>query len=223
MLALVRFSIALAAVLALTPALAAEMRTYRFAPDGSLPYNLSLGESGGPVIGLAADVNGTFKVLLDLAAGKGTLVELNDQLVNVHERMMTESGFVLTAAPSIQGERIIPSWLPTYQPPLEGTLTMEGDELVLSFNGQKPAPNGMGFATITSFVIRMSGENATFSMDVPVFDAYPTVTNAAAVLVPEPQAMALAALGGAFGAGLAVRRRYRAGGNDVIADSRKFA
>ncbi len=48
-------------------------------------------------------------------------------------------------------------------------------------------------------------------MVVPVIDVYGTVTNAAAVLVPEPQAMALAALAGAFGAGVAVRRCRRAG------------
>jgi hypothetical protein len=48
-------------------------------------------------------------------------------------------------------------------------------------------------------------------MDVPVIDVYGTATNPAAVLVPESQAMALAALAGAFGAGVAVRRRCRAG------------
>ena len=211
MLALARLSIVIAAAFALAPARAAEMRTYQFTPDGSLSYNLSLGESGGPVIGLAADVSGRFQVWLDLAAGKGTLVELNDQLVNMHERMLTESGFVLTAAPSIQGEGIIPAWLPTYQPPLEGTLATEGDELVLSFNGQQPTADGMGFVLITSFEIRMSGNSAIFSMDVPVIDAYPTVTNAPALLVPEPQAMGLGALAGTFGAGLAFRRRCRTG------------
>lgn len=43
-------------------------------------------------------------------------------------------------------------------------------------------------------------------MDVPVIDVYGTVRNAAAVLVREPQPMALAALAGAFGAGVSVRR-----------------
>jgi hypothetical protein len=211
MLALTRFSIALAAVLALTPVRASEMRTYQFKPDGSLPYKISFGETAGPVFGLRADVDGMFKVLLDLAAGKGTLVELNDQLVNMHERKRTESGMVLTAAPSRQGERIIPTWLPSYQPPWEGTLTTEGSELVLSFDGVKPMPDGMGFALLAPFVIRMSGGHAAFSMEMPVNDAYGTVTNALAVLVPEPSTVALAALAGTFGAGVAVRRRCRAG------------
>jgi hypothetical protein len=68
----------------------------------------------------------------------------------------------------------------------------------------------MGFATITSFVIRMSGESATFSMDVPVFDAYPTVTNAAAALVPEPGTWRLAVVG-TCGASLVRRRRVENG------------
>jgi len=61
---------------------AAELRTYKFVADGSLPYSASCGECGPPHLGARSDLSGTFTVSLDSSASKGKLLTLNDQLVN---------------------------------------------------------------------------------------------------------------------------------------------
>ncbi len=176
----------LAIHLAVAPA-RAETRTYRFVPDGSLPYAASCGECGLPYLGAKSDIAGTFTVTFDQQAGTGSLVALDDQLVNFFDLIWTPTGSELQPPDQPPTGGVIPSYFPDLHPPLEGSLVVDGDVLRLTGDGSRQTPQGtlIGWPT---YVISMTGDQATFSMDVPILDYAITVTNAAAVLVPEPAA-----------------------------------
>lgn len=195
MRSLSRLSVVVTALLSLAPTLAAgaEIRTYQFKPDGTHPYRITYGESSGPATGMIGDVSGAFTVSLDLAAGKGTLLHLDDELVNLLEIVPSPNGLTYQPKASAEGQRILSGVVPSMNLPLEGLLEAEGDELVLAFDGQKEVSEGM-IALITSFAIRMKDGQATFSMEVPLIETPTTVTSASATLIPEPHSLALAAL-----------------------------
>jgi hypothetical protein len=172
----------LALPLSAAPASAGELRTYQFVPDGSLPYAASCGECGPPYLGARADVSGTFTVMLNEAAGTGSLVALDDQLINYFSIISTPSGPELQpgVAPDLG---IIPPWS-VYELPLAGKLTSAAGALTLTFDSGQP-PGGVLIGE-PLYQIVMSGKAATFNMDLPIIDYTIKVTNAAAVQVPEP-------------------------------------
>ncbi len=129
--------------LAISCEVAAEIRTYQFVVDGSLPYHVSCGECSGPSYVTVADVEGTFKVSLDREAGAGAILSLDDRLVNVFDVLYSPSGPVFEPAEwADENSGIIPTWHPEKEPPLEGQLTVEGNTLRLISDGRRPIGNG---------------------------------------------------------------------------------
>lgn len=181
----------IALVLIAAPSLAAEVRTYQFTPDGSLPFRAMFFPGIGNVFGRLADVSGTFTVSLDVAAGTGKLVSLNEELVNVSDLVPSPTTFQLVPVPAPNsGERVIVSSLPAKLPPLEGILEQSGDELHLFSSGVQPVGDQVEY--LPQFSIRMRNQHATFSMALP-FELSRAVSNAQAIqVVPEPSALALA-------------------------------
>lgn len=172
---------------------AAEIRTYRFVPDGSLPFRAMFAERIGNAYARTADISGEFKVSLDLAAGVGTVLTLDDELVNVHDHVPndTSSGLVPTPVPAT-GERFITSPDADKNPPLVGTLTNINGELHLLVVGAKFLGDRYEFTTQIS--IKMKDQQATVSMALP-YELSRTVNGAKAVqVIPEPSAFALAAV-----------------------------
>lgn len=188
---MLRYALLLAGIVGVhisTSALAADIRTYRFIVDGSLPYSASCGECGPPLIVARADIDGTFTVALDFNANSGTLLALNDSLVNFFNVLTSPSGPVLEPGDD-PGSGIIPAYFPSLQPPLEGSLVIEGDTVRLFSDGSRIGPDGAVISGFPSYVISMTTDEATFSMEVPIIDYFITVENAAAVrVVPEAQA-----------------------------------
>jgi hypothetical protein len=162
---------------------AAEIRTFQFVVDGSLPYHVSCGECSGPSYVTVADVEGTFKVSLDRESGTGALLSLDDRLVNVFDVLYSDSGPVYEPAEwAGENSGIIPAWISDWQPPFEGQLTVEDNTLRLISDGRRPLENG-GYQTVLPYTITMTGNQASFSMVVPIIDHWITVTDAAAVEV----------------------------------------
>src|SRR5688572_882765 len=128
---LVQFSVVLVGIhLSTNAAFSVELRTYQFSIDESLPYAVSCGECGLPYLGARADIAGTFTVALDRDAGTGTLLNLNDQLVNVFDLLQSPNGPVLSPAdPTQWNVGIIPPWTPEYAPPLEGVLSADNNTI----------------------------------------------------------------------------------------------
>src|SRR6476660_9524169 len=112
---------------------AGEIRTYQFIPDGSLPYSASCGECSASYLGARSDVAGTFTVDIDLAAGKGTLLSLDDKLVNYFLERDFGSGLVLqpTTLPTDYA-RIIPPWANVFHAPFAGEIHSDGTTMELS-------------------------------------------------------------------------------------------
>jgi hypothetical protein len=161
---------------------AAEIRIYRFIPDGSLPYSASCGECGPPHIGAASDIAGTFTLALDFEESAGSLVGLNDRLVNYFDALASPSGPILEPATPLHAG-IIPSWAAFFAPPFDGTLESTSSGFTLS--SLDPAH---------PFEIVVSGTNASFNLTVPIDDYFITVTNAVAVQVPEPSSISIAVI-----------------------------
>jgi hypothetical protein len=163
---------------------AVEFRTYDFTADESLPYSVSCGECGPPFLGARADIDGTFTVALDPAAGTGTLLALNDRLVNVFDHLLSPTGPKFEPADPLEWQvGIIPPWTPNYHPPLEGVLSVDGDVLRLISDGSRPIAGGTSVVIVPSYTITMQGDQATLSMDVPIMDWYITVDDVRAQLV----------------------------------------
>jgi hypothetical protein len=185
---------------------ASEVRTYQFVPDGSLPYNASCGECAGTLAGARADIEGKFSVALDLEAGTGSLLSLDNKLVNYFEVHLTQNGLVQipSAGPRPDMGIIPPWWTSSYALPFSGTLITQGDSLVLSGSGWKLTPDGL-LRSVPPFSITIDGNQASFNMQLPINDYEISVSGARAVqLIPEPSTLLLtiAAL-----AALGVRRR----------------
>jgi len=155
---------------------------YRFVPDGSLPYSASCGECGPPYIGATSDIAGTFTLSLDFDAHTGTLVGLNDSLVNYFNILASPSGPILEPATPVNGG-IIPPWASYFAPPFEGSLEFSSGGFTLS-------SDDLG----NPFEIAVSGTDASFNLIVPIDDYFITVTNAPAVQVPEPVSVCSAVL-----------------------------
>jgi hypothetical protein len=162
---------------------AAEIRTYQFVVDGSLPYRVSCGECSGPSYGTVADIEGIFKVSLDREAGTGALLSLDDRLVNVFDVLYSGSGVTLEPAEwAGENSGIIPDWQSGSEPPLEGQLTVEGSTLRLISDGRRPLANG-GYRWTPPYTIAMTGNQASFRMVAGADDYYITVTDAQALEV----------------------------------------
>jgi hypothetical protein len=148
-----------------------EIWTYRFVVDGSLPYRVDCGECGPPLLGSRADVSGTFSILLDWQNLTGRLLELNDQLVNIHNVESSPSGPILRpATPSEWHDGIFSAHHPPT--PAEGPFIFTGGLWQVSASNFSLA-----------YEIRFDWNQATFNMTVPIMDAYVTVTNARATFV----------------------------------------
>lgn len=182
-------AIALFSLIAATTT-AEELRTYHFVPDGSLPYSASCGECGPPHLGARSDIQGSFTVSLNLAASKGTLLALNDQLVNYFDLLSSPTGPVLQ--PSSANFGIIPDFASYYDLPIEGSIEYAGDALILKSSGYEPTPDGMGFRIVPSFSITIQHGAAVFDMHVPIIDYPITVSGASAVQIPEHRSLPLA-------------------------------
>lgn len=194
---IVLLAVAAMFMLAALPVDGAEIRIYRFVPDGSLPYRASCGECGPPYAGARADIEGTFTVALDRIAGIGTLVALDDRLVNEFDEIYTYPGTTLKPRDeTFPNSGIIPAYLSSYEPPLDGVLTAQAGQLILSSDGIRLSSDGQFYSIVTSYSIAMDGVQATLSMTVPIDDYYITVTNAMALqIIPEPSAQWLAVMG----------------------------
>ena len=184
----------------------AELRTYRFTPDGSLPFRAMFFPGIGNVYGSLADVSGTFTVSLDVAAGTGQLVSLNEELVNVFDLIPSPTTFQLEPVPAPNsGERIIVSSLPAKLPPLDGILEQSGDELHLFSIGAPPTGDPVEY--VPDFSIKIKDQHSTFSMALP-FELSRSVSSAKAIqIVPEPSALGLAAMATALFSGNRKSRR----------------
>jgi hypothetical protein len=175
----------LAVLTASSPGLAEpEVRTYRFVPDGSLPYNVSCGECSPPFLGARADVAGTFQLQFDLAAETASLDILDDQLVNYFDVVSSPSGPLLVPGAPPNNAGIIPSSFSELEPPY-------GAGLEIHISGD-PISFYSNFGDPVSFNIFMTGNEATFNMVVPIDDFYITVENAKAVRIPEATTAVLA-------------------------------
>jgi hypothetical protein len=158
---------------------AAELWTYYFVADGSLPFNVSCGECGPPYVGARADIAGTFTILLNWENQTGGLVTLNDQLVNYHDVLWTGSGTELRLAdPPKRNHGIIPPWSDFNAAP--GQFTYQDGIGRLISDGRIPLPGGAYLAG-EPYDISFSQHQAIFNMDVPIMDWYITVRNAPAV------------------------------------------
>jgi hypothetical protein len=161
----------------------AEIRTYRFVVDGSLPFSASCGECGPPVAGHRADIEGTFTVSFDREAGTSALLSLDDRLVSVFATLYSQSGLVLEPAEwPAENSGIIPAYIREYEPPLQGLLRVEEDTLRLTSDGVRPIENG-SYRIVPSYDITLNGDEASFNMGVPIIDYWITVTDVAAVEV----------------------------------------
>jgi hypothetical protein len=167
------------------PASGVELRSYQFTVDGSLPYAVSCGECGLPFLGARADIAGIFTVALDRDAGTGALLDLNDQLVNVFDLLLSPNGPVLSPAdPAEWDVGIIPTWTPEYAPPLEGALSVDNDTIYLISDGMRVNAEGTSIRIVPSYTIAMQGDQASLSMEVPINDWFITVTEAPAIRIP---------------------------------------
>jgi len=169
----------------------AEIRTYQFVPDGSLPYAVSCVECFAPFIGVQADIEGKFTVSLDLDAGTGTLLALDTRLVNVFQILVSSTGPILGPAGELGdvSTGVIPAYLPIYQPPLDGLLTSDDGTLRLVSDDLLSSPDVTSTASGPSYQIAMHGDHASFSLTLPVDEYAITVSNALAVwVIPEPGA-----------------------------------
>lgn len=186
---------------------AAEIRTYRFIPDGSLPYLSGCGECASPVLGARAGVEGTFSVSLDPATSSGQLLALDSHLVNLFTILASPGGTTLQRAPITGDSQIIPAWINFYAPPLNGSLTSQGNILILTGSGSEPLSNG-SVRIVPSYSIAIDGDRATFNMHVPAIDEDTSVTGAQAIqITPEPSSLLLALSVSTFvGAALLHRR-----------------
>ncbi len=169
----------------------ADIRTYRFIPDGSLPYSAECGECGGSYSGASSDIAGTFTISLDFETSTGQLLDLNDTLVNYFNVLVSPSGLILEPA-FPNDPHIIPSYLKLFLPsvafpPFDGTLEGIHEDFVLSSD-----------EVAFPFEIRVSGTDATFNMTVPIIDYHITVTDAPALQIPEPSSGVFCLLGAAF-------------------------
>jgi hypothetical protein len=158
---------------------AAELWTFYFVADGSLPFNADCGECGPPYLGARADVAGTFTILLDWENGTGKVTELNDQLVNYHDELRTGSGTELRLAdPPTRSHGIVPSRYTFHAAP--GQFTYQAGVGRLISDGQIFLPGGV-YTMGEPYDITFNQHQATFNMDVPIDDWYITVRNAPAV------------------------------------------
>jgi hypothetical protein len=174
---------------------ALELRTYRFVVDGSLPFNVSCGECAPPFLGAKGDIEGTFTVAIDRSNGTGSLLQLNDHLVNAHDLLWSPNGAILQPSnPSNLDHGIIPPWDRFTEFPIPGELIVDGDILRLVSNGRKPLSSGFGYTSIPPYTIEMQSGIAGFEMTLPTDDWYITVNSASAILVsatPEPSCLGL--------------------------------
>lgn len=155
-----------------------EIRTYQLIADGSLPYYVSCGECGPPMIGARADIEGTFTVNIDRQTGTGTLLNLEERLVNRFHVLASDSGTTLEPFDATEDwlSEVIPSSAWTLQPPIDGLLTIDGDTMHLASDGRRYNPDGSINSIGTSFVIEMTADRALFSMAVPIDDFAGEVT-----------------------------------------------
>ena len=173
------FTVIAAAVLSACSTCQAELeiRTYRFVPDGSLPYSVSCGECAPPIVGARADIAGTFTIQFELAAETVSFDALNTQLVN-YFNLVTSPGAPTLVPGTPPNFGIIPDFASEYQPPYRSGLEIHisGDPITMDSDpGASP-----------SFFLFMTGNQATLSMVVPIDDYYITVGAAKAVLISEP-------------------------------------
>ena len=82
--------------LMLTPGYSAGIRTYRFVADGSLPYTESCDDCSSPLLGIRADIQGTFSLILDRSAGTGALLSLDSRVVNVVDILRARAALSLS-------------------------------------------------------------------------------------------------------------------------------
>jgi hypothetical protein len=171
---------------------AAEIHTYRFVPDGSLPYTSSCGECGPQLLGARADVAGTFTVSLDPVASTGKLLALNSHLINYFEILASGTGSTLQPIVPDPDSGIIPPYASEYQPPLQGTLVINASTFTLTGTGLEPQTD-LGARVVPSFTITLVADHANFDIHVPISDYEITVTGAQAVqITPEPSSLLLA-------------------------------
>lgn len=176
------------------PVWSAELRTYRFVPDGSLPYNASCDCS--PHVGTKADLEGTFTIVLDKAAGTGSIVGLNDRFAQFFYVSSYNYGPILESAdvsPELMDFGVIPPWArSSFVLPFEGKLSEHDGALILKSDGIRQTPNGQTVGVIPPYEIVMQNNRATFDMTVPIDDYFITVSNAIGeLIVPEPNAFVL--------------------------------
>jgi hypothetical protein len=163
----------------------AELRTYRFIPDGSLPYLASCGECALPYLGATSDIAGTFTLSFDFLTSTGALVDLDENLVNYFNVLESSTGPTLDPAPAPY-PTIVPPWASDPGLPLTGSIDVTGFEAFVLSSDEFELP----------FSVAVVGDQANFSMTVPISDFYITVTDAMAVQVPEPMSILMAVFAG---------------------------
>jgi hypothetical protein len=163
----------------------AELRTYRFIPDGSLPYSASCGECALPYLGATSDIAGTFTLSLDFLTSTGTLVDLDENLVNYFNILASSAGPTLDPAPAPY-PTIVPPWASDPGLPLTGSIDVTGFDAFVLSSDELQLP----------YSVAVAGDQAKFSMTVPISDFFITVTDAMAVQVPEPTSILIAVFAG---------------------------
>lgn len=163
----------------LPAAFSAQTWTYQFTPTLSRPYHALCGECSG-LVGVRADVAGTFTILLDWDNHKGKVLGLNDYLTNVLDLLSyTETGYEsVPSTPPTKSYGIIPAW--HYDPIFVSTSISYWNGIgYMKSDGRIPLPGG-GFRVGQSYEVWFTPTAATLNMVTGSDDNYITVTGATA-------------------------------------------